>query len=275
MEKISGIYKITNTATGDFYIGSSKDVKLRWTVHKCKSKWNECPNSPLYQDMQKYGVDKFAFEVLEVVEEGKLKDAEQQFIETLKPTYNRCNAKGLNIERRKKTKKEYNKEYEKTEKRKKARKEYQKEYHKTDKFKEYQKEYQQSDKYKKYQKEFYKEYNNQLCIYNGETLTLAALSKRFQRAGIPHPQIEAKKYLLNKSKDKINEYQKTDKFKEHQKEYQKTDEYKEYQKEFYKEYNNQLCSYNGEILTLCALSKRFQRAGIEHPQIEAKKYLVL
>ena len=27
---------------------------------------------------------------------------------------------------------------------------------------------------------------------------LCAVYKRFQRAGIPHPQIEAKKYLLNK-----------------------------------------------------------------------------
>ena len=73
-----------------------------------------------------------------------------------------------------------------------------KEYHKTDKYKNYQKEYQQSDEYKKYQKEFYKEYYNQLCSYNGEVLKLCALSKRFQRAGISHPQIEAKKYLLNK-----------------------------------------------------------------------------
>ena len=29
MKKISGVYKITNTVTGDFYIGSSKDVKDR------------------------------------------------------------------------------------------------------------------------------------------------------------------------------------------------------------------------------------------------------
>ena len=181
MEKISGIYKITNTITNDFYIGSSKNMKQRWAVHKCKSSWNKQPNNPMYQDMQKYGVDKFAFEILAEVEEDKLKEAEQQFIETLKPTYNNYNAKGLNIERQKKTQKKY----EKTEKRKKAKKEYQKEYHK-------------SEKYKKYQKEYYKEYGNQLCCYNGEILTLYALSKRFQRAGIPHPQIEAKKYLLNK-----------------------------------------------------------------------------
>ena len=206
-EIISGIYRIINTITGDFYIGSSKDVKQRLAVHKCKSSWNKQPNNPMYIDMNRYGVDKFEFQILAEVEADKLKETEQQFIETLKPAYNSNNAKGLNIERRKEHQKEYMKEYQKSEKykeyeksdkRKKAKKEYNKEYHKTDKYKEYQKEYQQSDKYKEYQKEFYKEYNNQLCSYNGELLTLCALSKRFQRAGIPHPQIEAKKYLLVK-----------------------------------------------------------------------------
>ena len=155
MEKISGIYKITNTITGDFYIGSSKDIKRRWREHKWPSSWNKQPNNPLYQDMQKYGLDKFEFEILAEVEEDSLKEKEQQFIETLKPTYNNINAKGLNVARYK--------EYEKSDKRKKHRKEYQ----------------------------------NQLCFYNGETLTLRALSKRFMRKGIPHPTIEAKKYLLH------------------------------------------------------------------------------
>ena len=173
--KISGIYKITNTITGDFYIGSSKNVKQRWAHHKCQSKWNKCPNNPLYKDMQKYGVDKFAFEILAEVEIEKLKEIEQQFIETLKPTYNQVNAKGLNIEKRKKSKKEYRK---------------------TDKYKEYQKEYQQSDKGKESQRKACNKYDNQLCFYNGEILTLAALASRFRRAGIEHYTQEAKKYLI-------------------------------------------------------------------------------
>ena len=160
--KISAVYKITNTVTNDFYIGSSKDVKKRWNEHKCQSKWNECPNNPMYLDMQEYGKDKFVFEVLEVVEPEELKVAEQQFIEKLKPTYNRCNAKGLNVERRKETHKKASRKYEKSEKRK---------------------------KYKE-------EYNNQLCFYDGEAITLTALKTRFGRAGIPHPVLEAKKYLV-------------------------------------------------------------------------------
>ena len=156
--KICGIYKITNTITGDFYIGSSKNVKSRWESHKWPSMWKQNPNKQLYQDMQKYGVDKFVFEILAEVEADKLKETEQQFIEKLQPTYNSCNAKGLNVERRK----EYKKEYEKSDKR----------------------------------KEYKKEYDNQLCCYNGETLTLDALSKRFRRQGISNPTTEAKKYLL-------------------------------------------------------------------------------
>ena len=135
--KIIGVYKITNTVTGDFHIGSSKDVKQRWAVHKCQSVWSKCPNNPMYLDMQKYSLDKFEFQILAEIEEDKLKEMEQQFIETLKPTYNNRNANGLDVER----KKEYNKEY-------------QKEYQKSDKYKEYKKEYQKSDKFKEYQKEY-------------------------------------------------------------------------------------------------------------------------
>ena len=184
--KISAVYKITNTITNDFYIGSSKDVKRRWNEHKRKSAWNKQPNSPMYQDMRKYGVDKFDFQILEEVEEGKLKEVEQQFIETLKPTYNNINANGWDFERYKK----YNKKYQKSDKGKEA----QKKYNKSDKGKEAQKKYNKSGKGKEAQKK----YNNQLCSYNGETLTLTTLSKRFQKAGIPHPVQEAKKYIIKR-----------------------------------------------------------------------------
>ena len=160
--KICGIYKITNTVTGDFYIGSSKDIKHRWAHHKIPSSWNKHPNNPMYQDMQKYGIDKFEFQVIEEVEAEKLKEKEQQFIETLKPTYNNINANGLNVERFKESQRKAQNKYRKTE------------------------------KYKKYQNK----YQNQLCFYNGETLTLGALRMRFKRQGIDHPTVEAKKYLL-------------------------------------------------------------------------------
>ena len=162
--KISGIYKITNTVTGDFYIGSSKDVKRRLTAHKWPSTWKKHPNNPMYLDMRKYGTDKFVFEVIAEVEPEELKVTEQKFIETLKPTYNSNRANGWNI----------------------------------DEYKEYQKEYQKTEKGKETHKKAQNKYNNKLCSYNGELLTLCALSARFRKAGIPHSTIEAKKYLLNK-----------------------------------------------------------------------------
>ena len=156
--KICGIYKITNTVTGDCYIGSSKDIKRRWKEHKCPSRWNDNPNSPLYLDMRKYGIEKFVFQVIEEAEESFLKEKEQQFIEMLNPTYNSNRANGFDFER--------------------------------------QKKYQKSDKYKESHRKANKQYYNQLCSYNGETLTLNALKLRFLRQGIPHPVLEAKKYLL-------------------------------------------------------------------------------
>ena len=41
-----------------------------------------------------------------------------------------------------------------------------------------------------------------------------------------------------------------------------------------KEYKNQLCCYNGEVLTLTSLYMRFRRARMPNPDIEAKKYLI-
>ena len=161
MNKISAVYKITNTITGDFYIGSSKNVKKRWMNHKCPSTWDRCPNNQLYLDMQKYGTNKFVFEILTEVEADSLKELEQQFIETLKPSYNSRNANGWDIERRKETIRKYRQ---------------------SDKGKESIRKYEKSD--------------NQLCNYNGETLTLCALRTRFRRKGIDHPVIEAKKYLI-------------------------------------------------------------------------------
>ena len=173
MNKIIGIYRITNTVTGDFYIGSSKNIKRRWADHKCKSRWKQYPNNPMYLDMQKYGVDKFTFEIIEEVEVDSLKEKEQHFIETLKPTYNDRNANGLDVERYK--------EYEKSDKCKEAHRKANNKCYKS---------------HKEQRKQYIKKYDNQLCYFNSETLTLCALSMRFRRAGIPHPTLEAKKYLI-------------------------------------------------------------------------------
>ena len=154
MSKISAVYKIINTITGDFYVGSSKNVKLRWMQHKRLSVWNRQPNNPMYLDMKNYGIDKFELEILEEVEADSLKETEQRFIEMLKPTYNNYNAKGLDIEMYKETHRKSSNNYE-----------------------------------------------NQICCYNNEVLTLATLSMRFIKAGVSHPTLEAKKYLIGGCND--------------------------------------------------------------------------
>lgn len=171
--KISAVYKIVNIVTKDFYVGSSKDVNKRWGEHKWPSQWNLHPNSPLYLDMQKYGLENFRFQILAPVMPEYLKQVEQEFIEMLKPTYNDKRAKGVDVERWKETSRKYKQ---------------------SDKCKEYLRKYRLSNK-DVYRKSC-KKYRSQLCLYNGEKLTLGALVARFTRAGIKNPTIEAKKYLI-------------------------------------------------------------------------------
>lgn len=162
MNKISAVYQIINTVTGDRYVGSSKDVFNRWAAHKRPSTWNYYPNSLLYKDFQKYGVDKFRFQILAPVASEYLKQVEQEFIELLHPTYNDKRAKGRNVERRK----------------------------------EYRKEYYKSDKGKETRRKSNIKYYHRLCSYNGKTITLNALACRFRGAGVEHSVLEAKKYLI-------------------------------------------------------------------------------
>ena len=197
MEKISGVYKITNNITGDFYIGSSCNIKYRWLSHKAPSTWIRCPNSRMYQDMAKYDLSNFKLDIIE--ETDNLKEREQYWIEQLNPTYNNYRANGRDFERYRKVQKEYKKEYVKTEKYKKykeSQKEYQKKYQHTDKYKEYQKEYSKTEKCKDSKRKSNKKYYSQPCLYEGETTTLGDLGRRFYKQCIPHAFLEAKKYLL-------------------------------------------------------------------------------
>ena len=161
-KKISGVYKITNIITGEFYIGSSKDIKYRWTTHKCLYVWKRYPNVKLYKAMAQYGRDNFTIEVIE--ETTDLHNREQYYIEQLKPSYNNYRAQGCDTERRKETGKRCSKEWYKAHRNEKLTK--------------------SKDNY------------SRLCFYEGETLTLNALSARFNYSGIPHAWTEAKKYLI-------------------------------------------------------------------------------
>ena len=176
--KISGVYKITNKITGDLYIGSSKDIKHRWAAHRSPSRWKQYPNSKLYKDMAQYGKDKFILEVLE--ETTDLRNREQHWINKFKPSYNSIYAKGQDIERYKETHRRCKKEYY--------------EIHR-DELLAYKKAYCQAHRDEQLARN--KDYYSRVCFYENETLTLAALSRRFRQQGIPHPCKEAKKYLID------------------------------------------------------------------------------
>ena len=194
--KISGVYKITNNITGEFYIGSSKNIKNRWAQHRCSSMWKKQPNFKLYKDMASYGLDNFTFEVLE--ETADIKECEQYWIEKLNPSYNNRYAKGWNTERRKESHKRCSKEYHKAHRNERLTKmkAYSKAYHQAhrDECLAKMKDWHKANRDKQLAK--YKAYRNRLCFYEGETLTLSALSNRFTRQGIANPCKEAKKYLL-------------------------------------------------------------------------------
>lgn len=66
MNKVSGIYTITNKATGKLYIGESLDIYRRWhDEHIPQLRKNRHYNKELQNDFNKYGEEKFSFEILE------------------------------------------------------------------------------------------------------------------------------------------------------------------------------------------------------------------
>ena len=184
MNKISAVYQIVNRVTGEQYVGSSMNVKDRWANHKSPGLWKKYPNNKLYQAFQEYGIDKFEFLIIATAKPEYLKQVEQEFIELLNPVYNQKNAKGLNVERNKETRKNYYNKYKQTEKGKEVHRKSMKKYSQTEKGKEYRKNYN-------------REYQRQLCLYDGDELTFQALTMRLRRKGIINPTQEAKRYLIN------------------------------------------------------------------------------
>ena len=73
-----GIYKITNQCNGKVYIGQSKDIEERWKEHKRKM---NVRNTQLYQAMRFFGIENFAFEVIEECALDELNDKEKFYIQ--------------------------------------------------------------------------------------------------------------------------------------------------------------------------------------------------
>lgn len=94
--KQCGVYQIVNTITGDRYVGSSIDLRARWSKHQCDLRKLRHGNPKLQAAWNLHG-HVFRFETLLVVKDSSsLIEAEQRFIDELKPEYNRSPSAGSN-----------------------------------------------------------------------------------------------------------------------------------------------------------------------------------
>jgi len=76
----SGIYKITNKINGKSYIGKTVDLHKRIVTHLWRLENGTHPNPHLQRAFDKYGKNRFVFEVLERCREEDLSDKEMFFI---------------------------------------------------------------------------------------------------------------------------------------------------------------------------------------------------
>ena len=90
---VCGIYKITNQLTKEIYIGQSVNISDRFKQHiKCGLGIDASSTNKLYNNMQKYGVWNFTFELLQKCNRDKLNEKERFWIEMYQ-----SNKVGMNI----------------------------------------------------------------------------------------------------------------------------------------------------------------------------------
>lgn len=95
-KQICGVYKITNTVNGKFYIGSSNNIKNRWRQHKSSLNDGNHGNVHLQNAWNKYGGQNFEFEILEECDQKDQFEREQFYLNELNP----FDDNGYNVVRR-------------------------------------------------------------------------------------------------------------------------------------------------------------------------------
>ncbi len=80
VEKVSGIYRIVCVKNGRYYYGSSKNIHARWNAHLSQLK--NCKHNNLYMQRvwNKHGESSFRVELVEAVEESRLLEIEQRYL---------------------------------------------------------------------------------------------------------------------------------------------------------------------------------------------------
>lgn len=100
----SGVYEIKCIKTNKSYIGSTKNFNHRKTRHFSQLRTNKHGNKKLQEDFNLYSIDNFEFNIIEEVEEDKLLEREQYYMDLFKSYDNGYNVskysdstKGLNL----------------------------------------------------------------------------------------------------------------------------------------------------------------------------------
>lgn len=84
----SGVYKIENKITGDYYIGSSIDIAKRWYAHKWELRNNKHNNPHLQNSWNKYKKKNFQFIILVITEPEEAMILEDKILQKWDCSYN-------------------------------------------------------------------------------------------------------------------------------------------------------------------------------------------
>lgn len=91
MDKISGIYQIKNIINNHRYLGSSVDMFRRIANHKCSLRGKYHHSIVLQRAWDKYGEDKFVFQILCLCSKEDTLKYEQLFLDNVQHKYNIAN----------------------------------------------------------------------------------------------------------------------------------------------------------------------------------------
>ena len=93
----SGVYMWKNNLNGQFYIGSSVDLKRRFTSYFNLNYLIKESRLYLHRALLKYGYSAFSLYVLEYCEKDYTLEREQYYFYLLKPSYNICPTAGSTL----------------------------------------------------------------------------------------------------------------------------------------------------------------------------------
>ena len=91
------IYKITNKINQKVYIGKTlKNIQSRWKEHCRDYKKSRCETRPLYNAMNKYGIENFCIEELECCPDNIIDEREKFWIKQYNSYIGFVNSQGYN-----------------------------------------------------------------------------------------------------------------------------------------------------------------------------------